>query len=324
MARLAYIAASSHSGSTLLAMLLGAHPQACTVGELRLTNRFDPNSYLCSCGQVLARCDFWNAVTAGMRARGADDFSPLDGGTALVNAPDAWSARLLAPLPRGPGMELMRDAALALSPAWRRSLRGSRRRVVDLLSVLHELTGSKVIVDSSKLPLRLKYLLPVREIETRVIRLIRDGRAVSLTYTDEWSFADASDPALRGGGTGTRRAPPRGDIAEAAREWRRSNEAADCVVARLPRDRWLLVRYEDVCADPQKELRRISEFLGLDPALVTLNFRSRVQHVIGNGMRLDRTEEIRADERWRQHLSTEDLAGFDRVAGALNRQYGYA
>ena len=59
-------------------------------------------------------------------------------------------------------------------------LRGSRRRVVDLLSVLHELTGAKVIVDSSKLPLRLKYLLPVREIETRVIRLIRDGRAVSL------------------------------------------------------------------------------------------------------------------------------------------------
>ena len=56
MARLAYIAASSHSGSTLLAMLLGAHPQACTAGELRLTNVGDPERYLCSCGEKISRC----------------------------------------------------------------------------------------------------------------------------------------------------------------------------------------------------------------------------------------------------------------------------
>ena len=36
--RLAYLLAASHSGSTLLAMLLGAHPEACTAGELKATN----------------------------------------------------------------------------------------------------------------------------------------------------------------------------------------------------------------------------------------------------------------------------------------------
>lgn len=323
MAHLAYIAASSHSGSTLLAMLLGAHPQACTVGELRLSAAGNPESYLCSCGEKLSHCAFWNSVTSAMHARGADGFCPLNGGTALIHAPNPYAARLLAPLPRGPLLEFVRGFALNLSPAWRRSLRESRLRNVQLLSVLQELTGARVIVDSSKLPLRLQYLLPVKEIETKVIRLIRDGRAVALTYTDEWNFADASDPARRGGGSGARRAPPRRNIADAAREWRRSNEAADCVVARIPRAQSLQVRYEDFCARPEAELRRMAEFLGLDAAQVTLNFRAKPQHVIGNGMRLDRTEVIHVDERWREHLSPDDLQTFDRVAGELNRRYGY-
>jgi hypothetical protein len=324
MARLAYIAASSHSGSTLLAMLLGAHPQALTVGELRLSSAGDPTNYLCSCGAKLSQCAFWNSVTQAMHARGARDFSPMRGGTGILDVQNPYAARLLNPLHRGPALELARDTALRLSSSWRNHLRDSQQRNAQLLSVLHELTGAKVIIDSSKLPLRLKYLLPVREIETKVIRLVRDGRAVALTYTDEWNFADASDPALRGGGNGVRRAPPQGSIAHGAREWRRSNESADCAVARLPREQWLLVRYEDVCAQPEAELRRICEFLAIDPAQATLNFRGRTQHVIGNGMRLDRTETIRVDERWREHLSPDDLQAFEQEAGSLNRQYGYS
>jgi hypothetical protein len=40
-------------------------------------------------------------------------------------------------------------------------------------------------------------------------------------------------------------------------------------------------------------------------------------------MRFDRSSEIRLDERWRTHLSTENLQIFERLAGALNRKYGY-
>ena len=56
---------------------------------------------------------------------------------------------------------------------------------------------------------------------------------------------------------------------------------------------------------------------------VTLDFRSKGPHVIGNGMRMDSTSDIRLDERWRQELSQDDLRVFDSVAGPLNRQYGY-
>jgi len=54
--RLVYIMAASHSGSTLLAMLLNSHPEICTVGELKATSLGDPDSYYCSCRNKIREC----------------------------------------------------------------------------------------------------------------------------------------------------------------------------------------------------------------------------------------------------------------------------
>lgn len=321
--RLAYILAASHSGSTLLAMLLGAHPQACTVGELKLTDLDDAEQYRCSCGEHLRNCSFWTRAREIMVARGMTDFDLTRAGTSIFEVPSAYARRLLAPLYRGFPLEEVREVALRFSSVWQAHLEETQHRNVLLISALQEMTGAELVIDSSKLALRLKYLLSNPGLEVKVIRLVRDGRAASLTYTDEWTFADAADPARRGGGTGTRRPAPRQNIVEGAHEWRRSNESADALVARLPQSQWMRVRYEDLCLQPRDTLKSLCQFLGLDPALVTLDFRSKEQHVVGNGMRLDSTSEIRLDERWRTHLSLEHLQQFDRVAGRLNRQYGY-
>ena len=321
--RLAYLLAASHSGSTLLTMLLGAQPGACTVGELKATSLGDPDQYRCSCQQPIRQCGFWEKVSAAMAERGCPAFDITRAGTSIFEGGSAYVRRLLAPLYRGPMVESVRDLALSLSPAWRKHLRESQRRNLALIESLLSVTEARVVVDSSKVALRLKYLLRIPSLDVRVVRVIRDGRAVSLTYMDDWTFADAADPAHRGGGSGTRRTPPRRSMADAANEWKRSNEASDCLVARLPRSQWMEVRYEDLCADPESTLRRLAIFLGLNPDRVVLDFRSREQHVIGNGMRMDATSEIRLDERWKSHLSANDLRVFDQVAGDLNRKYGY-
>ncbi len=46
--RLIYILAASHSGSTLLSLLLGSHPEITTIGELKATSLGDPDQYRCS------------------------------------------------------------------------------------------------------------------------------------------------------------------------------------------------------------------------------------------------------------------------------------
>jgi len=321
--RLAYILAASHSGSTLLAMLLGAHPQACTVGELKADGIGGAESYRCSCGELLKDCAFWSNVREGMRQKGFQDFDITRAGTSIYGVASPYARRLLAPLPRGVFWEAARDLALRLSPAWRAHLERTQVLNAALAETVQEIMGAKIIIDSSKLALRLKYLLRNPSLDIKVIRLVRDGRAVSLTYTDEWNFADASDIALRGGGSGKRRAPPRRNIAGAAREWRRSNESADCVAGRLSQSRWTRVRYEDLCAEPRRTLEQLCQFLDLDSSGIHLDFRARVQHVIGNGMRLDSTSEIRLDERWMSALSESAIREFDAVAGKLNQKYRY-
>jgi len=110
---------------------------------------------------------------------------------------------------------------------------------------------------------------------------------------------------------------------QAAREWRRSNEEAECLLARLDRSRWTEVRYEDLCADVEGTLRRLFGFVGVEAPASGARLRGFDHHVIGNGMRLDTTTEVRLDERWREALTPDDLAEFEREAGALNRRLGY-
>lgn len=324
MTKLGYIMAASHSGSTLLAMLLGSHPETFTVGELKLSPQpmGDIDRYRCSCGEFIRACPFWREVKAEMARRGFD-FDVGNAGTDHSGVDTPYVTRLLRPLHRKRLLETARDKALGLSPTWRRRYPEIQRRNAALIATIARITRAKVVIDSSKIALRLKYLLRIPELDVKVIRLIRDGRAVALTYVDPASFADARDASLRGGGMGGDRENERLAMAQAAHRWRRCNEEAENILARLGSSQWVDVRYEDLCTGLDSNLSRLFAFFGLDPSRRTRDFRSAGHHVVGNGMRLDSSPEICLDERWRSVLGRDELALFDAVAGETNRRYGY-
>jgi len=251
------------------------------------------------------------------------DFDIANAGTGYSRIETPYARRLLHPLHRGRILEAVRDMGLSLSTAWRKLYPEIQRRNAALVSTLAEITGARVIIDSSKTALRLKYLLRNPELDVKVIRLIRDGRAVALTYMDPADFADAKDTSLRSGGSGGDRASQCLTMAQAAHRWRRSNEEAEHLLAGLDRSRWTEVRYEEYCSDPGTTLGRLFEFLGVDPKKRVHDFRTRSHHVVGNGMRLDSTPEIRLDERWKSTLTEEDLRVFDHIAGGVNCRSGY-
>lgn len=323
--RLAYILAASHSGSTLLSMLLGSHPQIATIGEMNLSPRAmgDLDRYRCSCGQFIRQCAFWQSVSEGMARRGVE-FDLACAGTDYRGVESRYARCLLRPMHRGRTLECIRDAGLSVSPAWRSQLAEAQRRNAALASTVAELSQAQVVIDSSKVGLRLKYLLLNPNVDVKVVRLIRDGRAVALTYVDPARFADARDPSRRAGGTGGDRKGERLSMHQAAYQWRRCMEEAEHVLRRLDRSRWIEVRYEDYCRGPNATLERLHRFLGVELGRQPKEFRSVEQHVVGNGMRLDTTSEIRLDERWREALTKQDLQVFDNVAGHMNRKYGYS
>jgi len=320
--KLAYILAASHSGSTLLAMILGSHPEIATVGELKFTALGDVERYRCSCREEIRKCAFWAGVVEDMAARGFD-FDLNNAGTDFGSIGSGYARKLLLPLHRGKGMEGVRDLALLLSPVWRRDYRKIQEKNAELIACIAGRMGKRMVVDSSKVAVRLKYLLRNPDIDVKVVRLIRDGRAVGLTYMDSARFADAADQHLRGGGMGIDGDYPRLSMQDAAWEWRRSNEEAEILLNGIDKSRWIEVRYEAFCQDPQSETSRIFSFLRTDPVDSMACFRSAVHHVVGNGMRLDTRREVILDERWRDILSRENLSVFEAVAGKLNRRLGY-
>lgn len=302
MTNLVYIFAASHSGSTLLAMLLGAHPDICTVGELKATSKSmgAPDRYRCSCGTLIRECRFWQTISDGMAMRGFQ-FDITDAGTDFRSSASAYARKFLGPLHRDQVLERFRDAALWLSPTWRGELARIQRKNTAMIRTIGDVTGAKVIVDSSKTALRLKYLLRNPGIDVKIIRLIRDGRGVALTYVEERQIS----------------------MAKAACEWRRGNEAAENLLRGIDRTRWIETRYEDLCADPDGVLTGLFNFIGVDPTQAVRDFRAVEQHVVGNNMRLSTSSEIKLDEQWKEVLTDERLDDFDRIAGELSRRYGY-
>ena len=58
-----YITSRGHSGSTLLAHLLGAHPSIVGVGEIKMLSQDKDERKLCSCHQLPpSQCPFWGSV----------------------------------------------------------------------------------------------------------------------------------------------------------------------------------------------------------------------------------------------------------------------
>lgn len=137
--RVIYIAGTSHSGSTLLDLMLNAHPAIFASGEVLKLNRQlkikdarRGTHAPCSCGAPsLWECRFWPAVDRRTRETSGKSLVDLDmlDHTELdaVSAPNAVVFKAMA-----------------------------------------EVSGKSFVVDSSKLPGRLSYLTTLKETSTSI------------------------------------------------------------------------------------------------------------------------------------------------------------
>ncbi len=299
MIDLVYIASPSYSGSTLLTFLLNAHPQIATMGELKW-GPIDIATYECSCGALLSKCSFWQAVTQRVHADGlpfdlerpATDFRCRDNPVA---------DRIVRARLRGPLFEQVRDGLVATMPACRRTFPQITQVNRSVIEAILELQGGRVFADSSKDPVRLKYLLESEDYNVWVIQLIRDGRGVLNSAVRR----NSTDPEV------------------ATREWLSTHQQIEQLASRIGSEKLMSLRYEDLCADPPETLRRIHGFLGITPTIPD-DFSSVAHHILGNNnMRLGAAGSIRLDETWRTELASPAQAIFERIAGATNRRYGY-
>lgn len=308
--RYVFICAAGHAGSTLLNLLLGAHPQGLAVGEITHLPKNIAIDSTCSCGQPVSACQFWRpAIDVFCQSQNIDFWkSPyaLNLGFIMDGKEIDWAHQTRSRM-------LQRKLTYALEfarfrwglpgiPPFQRRLEEAARNKLRLFDFLLAQTSKGFVIDSSKHYVDGMHLYQQAPEFTRIISLIRDGRAVF-------------NSGLRRGLT----------PAAAISAWRRPySRALPILEKNVPEADWLRIRYEDLAQNPSQTLDKVCDFLGLDYQPNMMDYKQSGSHIAnGNRMRLKEDATIRLDERWKSELSGEMLDYFNRNGSSLNQYLGY-
>jgi hypothetical protein len=300
--RVVYLTGSGHTGSTLLALFLDAHPRIVSVGETsfkRKVQRRGSTELVCTCGAPYSACPFWQQVFRGVAEAGFE----LSAGkwSNDFRYKGRLAHRLLSRYSAHPVFRTVQRAAAAVLPGHGARVEQVRRVNVEFIRTVLRLADADVFFDTSKRAMRLHHLLDTPQLDVRVVKLVRDVRGY------------VSSAKRRGE-----------SVSEAALAWRRAQESIEHLTRTLPADRMMLLRYEDVCRDPRTWLKRTYAFCGVEAIDPPDAVVSGEHHVIGNNMRRSEQIRIRLDESWRTGLSTEEQARVLAIAGPLPARFGYA
>ena len=300
--RVISIAGSDRSGSTLLDTILGTVDGIFSAGELRhLWERGVMEQRRCGCGEPIPGCEVWGPVLASMAGHAG--------------------TRDAAAIVHDLGRVRTRYAPLAMVPLSRRHYVRRIQPIIDLygrlLTSVRDITGSRVIVDSSKRPLYTFMLAQVPGVDLTVVHIVRDPRAVAHSRNRYKRQLDTDERR------GMTQAPP----LRSATSWAMWNVGVRSLAGRLPR--YVVVRYEELIGDPEATIRRIMATAGVEDAAVPFIDGSTVtlqpNHTVsGNPSRFTTGDvELRLDSAWERDMRRRDRWLVTAVTLPLLRSYGY-
>jgi hypothetical protein len=301
--RVLSIVGYTRSGSTLVDSILGELDGVFSAGELHyLWERGLLEGRTCGCGEQLRDCRVWSEV---LKHAFGDDPPPPE---QVVG----WQARSVrtrhtpALLAGGRGLidtSAMRAYGVVLSKIYRS---------------IAEVTGSRVIIDSSTRPSvgALTMLLP--RIDTSVVHLVRDPRAVAFSWRRAKRELDRADAADM----------PRQSVVKSSLGWLELNLGAEGV-RRKADEQSRLIRYEDLMAEPRASLASIATLIGEPAGDLPFVSDRAVQlgenHTVsGNPGRFRRgIVDLVVDDEWRRHMRPRDRRLATVLTLPLLRRYGY-
>ena len=298
-----YVVGLGRSGSTILSNSLGQIGGYFSAGELNFIWRHNViENRLCGCGRPFRECPVWTKVM-GEAYGGMDVVDPRE------------MMRLQASGTR------TRHIPLMLAPRGERALKERLEKLLmnygRLYDAIASITGSRVVVDSSKEPAHGYAMSMVSGVDFRVVHLIRDPRAAAYSWLKKKPQPDSEEIEHM-----VRFSP-----AKSSALWDTWNASAETLWRRTP-ERYLRLRYEDFVAEPRKSLARILGLVGVTaelPLAGEREVRLGVSHTVsGNPNRFETgAVELRPDQEWVSSMSRRDRALVTALTLPLLKHYGY-
>lgn len=306
--KILFIEGAGRSGSTVLDNVLGQLDDFVSVGELRwIWDRNLIRDQVCGCGRPFSSCSLWTDVL--VRAFGGNGDQP--------GIDPAWVIRKRVAALR------FRHVPASMAARGESVVRESASEYLAVLSRLYtaiaEVTGARVIVDSSKDPTHGYLLRLLPDVDVCTVRLVRDPRAVA------YSWRCAKPDQVRPGET-----TPMAQFSplQTSYGWILWNLLSEGY-ARRGGGSSLRLRYEDFVAAPQQSVRQILSLVDEHPARLPFvsshTMRLSPNHTVGGNPSRFRTGAIKLqpDEVWRRRLPRRHQVLVTAACWPLMRAYGY-
>ena len=300
-----YVAGLGRSGSTILANTLGQVEGFFSGGELNFIWKHALiENRLCGCGKPSQECEFWGPVFD-------EEFG---------NQSEALAREMMRLQHAG---ARTRHIPLMLTEGGRRKIRGRLGQFLNntgrLYKAVQAVSGSRVIVDTSKEPAYGYALSMVPGVDLRILHLVRDPRAAAYSWakkkrqpdSDEREFMHQKTPA------------------QSAVLWDAWNAAIEVLWRQMP-TKYLRLRYEDFVADPRRSFEEILKLTGEEDAELRLvgerDVKLGISHTVsGNPNRFDTgTVELRQDRAWQKQMKPRDRALVTALTLPLLTRYHYS
>lgn len=301
MTKIIYIVGSGRSGSTILDLGLGSNKNITGLGEVHRLS-LDPDKRTCGCGRLINKCNFWSKVIYDYSDGAIKNWHELYPVTSISKR-----YKLLGYVfPRYIDLlavHLRSKAAINfLLPGFTNKF-SYINNSFNLFESVTKITGTEYIVDSSKNVLRAKLMYICKPDNVYIIHLVRDGRSIVESAKRRLNI----------------------DVKESTKMWRAVNKKSELALNNVPAKRKLTIRYEDYCRFPNIILSEINNFINNNDPLFDLDTLISEEHhqIPGNPLLKKAIKGISLQESWKKNLSEQDLSIFGKLAGDLNKKYGY-
>ena len=292
-----YFAGSGRSGSTILNIILGNHPEVFGGGELQNMRQVYNPEKICSCQNSVIDCGFWSSIIKTWSA--SIDEKSIDEG--LLK----WREY---------------EGVFSFRP-WMRMLFGLGRNSSDsqsylknttaFLKAVQQVSEKPVLVDISKNPLRAWALEKNPNIDLRMVHLVRDGRAVMWSLKRTAEKQNRKRPSWR-----------------ASLFWAVINRMTNFVRGKVSNK--IVIKYEDFTSDPETALREIGQMAEIDFSSIISKIRNNedfhINHVMaGNGIRKAKTVKFQASKSTtsKKNLKLADIRLFNLLSFTSLKKFKY-